>query len=162
MSTFEDIYCSNCKCKTEQALMLSCEHNLCMNCAAKNLNSKTQQLKQYIICDLCGSKTEIDNQTSQEIFSSVFKNLNLDPNLLNTNRCNKYNNNGIDNNNNLYKTENLNQTCNPNYTNKEVFLNHIINFKFLSLINKYNLNFQKCQHLKIYTVQFVVVKQNKL
>ena len=32
----------------------------------------------------------------------------------------------------------------------------------LSLINKYNLNFQKCQHLRIYTVQFVVVKQNKL
>ena len=130
MSTFEDIYCSNCKCKTEQALMLSCEHNLCMNCAAKNLNSKTQQLKQYIICDLCGSKTEIDNQTSHEIFSSVFKNLNLDPNLLNTNRCNKYNNN------NLYKTENLNQTYNPNpnYTNKEIFINSMDNLNNNNLL----------------------------
>ena len=68
MSTFEDIYCSNCKCKTDQALMLSCEHNLCMNCAAKNLNNQNQQPKQYIICDLCGSKTEIDNQTSHEKF----------------------------------------------------------------------------------------------
>ena len=141
MSTFEDIYCSNCKCKTEQALMLSCEHNLCMNCAAKNLNSKTQQLKQYIICDLCGSKTEIDNQTSQEIFSSVFKNLNLDPNLLNTNRCNKHNNNGgiNSNNNNLYKTENLNQTCNPNYTNKEVFVNSMDNLNNNLLISNSNI-----------------------
>ena len=92
MSTFEDIYCSQCNCKTDQALMLSCEHNLCMNCAAKNLNDPSHPSNQYIICDICGSKTEIDNQTSQEIFSSIFKNLNLNPNLLNTTN-NVYNNN---------------------------------------------------------------------
>ena len=128
MSTFEDIYCSNCKCKTEQALMLSCEHNLCMNCAARNLNDPSRQPKQFIICDLCGSKTEIDHQTSQEIFSSVFKNLNLNPNLLNTNN-NVYNNN-------LYRTENLNmnKTYNPNYTNNEIFLNSMDNINTNNLL----------------------------
>ena len=142
MATFEDIYCSNCKCKTEQALMLSCEHNLCMNCAAKNLNEPSQQPKQFIICDLCGSKTEIDNQTTQEIFSSVFKNLNLNPNLLNSN-------NNIYNNNNLNRTENLNlnQTYNPNYTNNEIFLNSMDNMNNINnllisnsnIINRKNL-----------------------
>ena len=103
--------------------MLSCEHNLCMNCAAKNLNDPSQQQKQFIICDICGSKTEIDNQTIQEIFASVFKNLNLNPNLLNTN-------NNIYNTGNLNRTENLNLNRtydNPNYTNNEVFLNSMDN-----------------------------------
>ena len=40
MSTFEDIICSQCNTKIDQALMLSCEHNLCMNCAAKNLSQQ--------------------------------------------------------------------------------------------------------------------------
>ena len=95
MSTFEDIFCSQCNCKTDQALMLSCEHNLCMNCAAKYLsqeNPQTSNSKQYIICDLCGSKTEIDNETSHEILSTVLKNLNLNPNLLNQRINNKQNN----------------------------------------------------------------------
>ena len=95
MSTFEDIFCSQCNCKTDQALMLSCEHNLCMNCAAKYLsqeNPQTSNSKQYIICDLCGSKTEIDNETSHEILSTVLRNLNLNPNLLNQRINNKQNN----------------------------------------------------------------------
>ena len=76
MSTFEDIFCSQCNCKTDQALMLSCEHNLCMNCAAKYLsqdNPQSSNSKQYISCEICGSKTEIDNETSREILSTVFQ-----------------------------------------------------------------------------------------
>ena len=123
MTTFKDIYCFKCNCKTDQALMLSCEHNLCMNCAAKDLNDPSQQNKQYIVCDLCGSKTEIDHQTSQEIFSYVFKNLNLNPYLLNTNN--------INNNNNIRqtfnRTENLNQEYSPNFANNEIFLNSVDN-----------------------------------
>ena len=122
MSTFEDIYCSQCNCKTDQALMLSCEHNLCMNCAAKNLNDPSHPSNQYIICDICGSKTEIDNQTSQEIFSSIFKNLNLNPNLLNTTN-NVYNNN-------LYRTQNINPDYKPNYMNNEIFLNSMDNINY--------------------------------
>ena len=131
MSTFEDIYCSKCNCKTEQALMLSCEHNLCMNCAARNLNESPQQPKQFIICDLCGSKTQIDNQTSQEIFSSVFKNLNLNPNLLNTT-------NDIYNNN-LYRTQNINQNYNPNYNSNEIYLHSMDNINNNILISNSNI-----------------------
>ena len=121
MTTFKDIYCFKCNCKTDQALMLSCEHNLCMNCAAKDLNEPSEQPKQYIICDLCGSKTEIDNQTSQEILSYVFKNLNLNPDLLNS-KNHLYNNKYNTNNNNLYRTENLEQ-YNPNFGNNEILFN---------------------------------------
>ena len=131
MSTFEDIYCSKCNCKTEQALMLSCEHNLCMNCAARNLNESPQQPKQFIICDLCGSKTQIDNQTSQEIFSSVFKNLNLNPNILNTT-------NDIYNNN-LYRTQNINQNYNPNYNSNEIYLHSMDNINNNILISNTNI-----------------------
>ena len=115
MSTFEDIFCSQCSCKTDRALMLSCEHNLCMNCAAKCLSQDNPQLsknKQYIICELCGSKTEIDNETSKEILSTVLKNLNLNPNLLNT-----------DGNINDNFSDNLNQKLSNNISNNEVIIN---------------------------------------
>ena len=129
MSTFDDIFCSQCNCKTDQALMLSCEHNLCMNCAAKYLSKDNPQLsnsKQYIVCNICGSKTEIDNETSREILSSVLKNLNLSPQLLNLN-SNQNNNN---NNNNFY-SENVNPNLNinnsNNMNNNEIILNPMTN-----------------------------------
>lgn len=127
MSTFEDIYCSQCNCKTDQALMLSCEHNLCMNCAAKYLSQENPQLsnnKQYIICELCGSKTEIDNETSREILSTVLKNLNLNPNLLNSSQ-------NINNNN---YSENINPDYSNNMNNNEIIINSMNN-------NKDNNNF---------------------
>ena len=34
----EEIYCSKCHNKTEETLLLSCEHNLCIPCAAENLS----------------------------------------------------------------------------------------------------------------------------
>ena len=129
MSTFDDIFCSQCNCKTDQALMLSCEHNLCMNCAAKYLSKDNPQLsnsKQYIVCNICGSKTEIDNETSREILYSVLKNLNLSPQLLNLN-SNQNNNN---NNNNFY-SENVNPNLNinnsNNMNNNEIILNPMTN-----------------------------------
>ena len=120
MSTFEDIYCSQCNCKTDQALMLSCEHNLCMNCAAKYLsreNPQSSNIRQYIICELCGSKTEIDNQTSKEILSTVLKNLNINPDLINMN-----NNNQNKNDNNLSNNINPNLSLNNAYNN-EIIMN---------------------------------------
>ena len=128
MTTFKDIYCFKCNCKTDQALMLSCEHNLCMNCAAKDLNEPSQQPKQYIVCDLCGSKTEIDHQTSQEIFSYIFKNLNLNPHLLNSNNKIKQNFN---------RTENINGEYSPSFGNNEIFLNSMDNIN--NAINNNNL-----------------------
>ena len=141
MTTTQDIYCSKCSCKTDQALMLSCDHNLCMNCAAKYLNQNSNQFSnpdnQNIICELCGSKTEIDSQTAQEILSTVFKNLNLNFDLLSSNN-NKYNN--------FNKTENLNNE-NQNYLNNEIFLNSMDNINNINnllisnsnIINRKNL-----------------------
>ena len=127
MSSFEDIYCSQCNCKTDQALMLSCDHNLCMNCAAKYLSQENPQLsnnKQYIICNLCGSKTEIDNETSREILSTVLKNLNLNPNLLNSSQ----------NINNNY-SENINPDYSNNMNNNEIIINSMNNNKNNNFLN---------------------------
>ena len=73
----EDIYCTKCNNKTEQALMLSCEHNLCLSCAAKAL--KNQKVKnfyssQYIKCDNCNSLTEIEPDTIKQILSEGYDN----------------------------------------------------------------------------------------
>ena len=128
MSTFDDIFCSQCNCKTDQALMLSCEHNLCMNCAAKYLSKDNPQLsnsKQYIVCEICGSKTEIDNETSREILSSVLKNLNLNPQLLNLNSNQNNNNNNYSEN--INPNLNINNSSNMNMNNNEIILNSMSN-----------------------------------
>ena len=149
MSTFEYIFCSQCNCKTDQALMLSCEHNLCMNCAAKYLsqeNSQLSNIKQYIVCEICGSKTEIDNETSREILTTVLKSLNLNPNLLNEN-SNQMNNldlniqNGMNNKELIINSNNNNNLSNgflePNNNNfdnnKHLYItnSNIINQKYL-------------------------------
>ena len=104
MSNLENIFCSKCRCKTDKALMLSCEHNLCMNCAAKYLSHGYQKYlndKQYIACEICGSKTEIDAETSREILLTVLNNLNINPNYINGNNNNSYAMNPINYPNNI-------------------------------------------------------------
>ena len=79
MSNEEEICCSNCGMKCDQTLLLSCDHNLCMNCAANNLvrnESPGMNKTQYIICDICQQKTEIDTNTSKEVLSLGLNRLN--------------------------------------------------------------------------------------
>ena len=117
MPNFDNIYCSQCNCKTEKALMLSCSHNLCMNCAGNYLrqnNPKISNNKQYIICELCGSKTKIDVEISREIISSILKNLNINPNI---NNYNISTNNLIQNRNKDYLTNQLNNINSNSYNN---------------------------------------------
>ena len=79
MSREEEICCSNCGIKCEQALLLSCDHNLRMNCAAGNLirnESPGMSKTQYIICDVCQQKTEIETNTSKEVLSLGLNNIN--------------------------------------------------------------------------------------
>ena len=76
----EEIFCSNCGIKCDQSLMLRCNHNLCMNCAAENLvknESEGINKIQYIICDICQTKTEIDTNTSKEVLSFGLINSNI-------------------------------------------------------------------------------------
>ena len=79
MSKEEEISCSNCGMICDQTLLLSCDHNLCMNCAAANLvrnESPGMNKIQYIICDICQQKTEIDTNTSKEVLSLGLTELN--------------------------------------------------------------------------------------
>ena len=79
MSKEEEISCSNCGIICDQTLLLSCDHNLCMNCAAANLvrnESPGMNKIQYIICDICQQKTEIDTNTSKEVLSLGLTGLN--------------------------------------------------------------------------------------
>lgn len=69
----EEIYCAKCHLQTEETLLLSCDHNLCIQCAADNLSRQEQQgiisKTQIVTCELCNSHTEIDQATAKEILS---------------------------------------------------------------------------------------------
>ncbi len=102
--------------------MLSCSHNLCMNCVGTYLRQKNPIIsnkKQYIICELCGSKTEIDVEISRKIISSIVKNLNINQNKLNHNEYNNNiaTNNLIQNGNKDYLTNQLNIINSNSYNN---------------------------------------------
>ena len=67
--------CSKCTNVVETALMLQCNHNLCLTCACVNflreekkysalkLNAKYNSVK----CDICGQVTSIDSETADQI-----------------------------------------------------------------------------------------------
>ena len=128
----EDISCSICGKKEEQSLVLSCEHNLCMNCAAENLirnEVKGINVMPFVICDICQTKTDIDKNTSKEILSLGLKDYNnkINYNVYSPN-LNSYKNNNINNfdsfssggNNgkNLFSNYNLNSPVNIVYLSK--------------------------------------------
>ena len=99
----EEILCQKCGVKCEESLMLSCDHNLCMNSAAGNL-VRNENLginnTQYVICDICKVKTEIDTNTSKEVLSMGLNNPHKNKNYLD--------NINIDNIDNINKINNLN------------------------------------------------------
>ena len=115
----EEIYCSKCNSRTNQTLVLICDHQLCMNCAAENiiLQEKPGVNDQFVICDLCGAKTNIDTNTSKEILSSV---------LNSNNNNNNFNENDLNKNNfdeNKFNEKNLNSNSlnfvNSSFNNNE-------------------------------------------
>ena len=144
----EEIFCSNCNTKCDQSLMLRCNHNLCMNCASENLirnESEGINKSQYIICDICQTKTEIDTNTSKEILSfglinSKNNNNNIDININNNKDIENnprfytsYNNRNSNNNiNNISPSENL-IYFNTNIIDKE-------NNNFNNIYSKYDIN----------------------
>ena len=113
MSSDEDIFCSSCNRKTDQTLVLSCVHNLCLPCAAKNL--KRQQTKNldnslFILCDICNSYTELDEETANQILS--YDNpKNIYNNDLNNYNVSNINKTPIKNNENYF----IENTDNNNY-----------------------------------------------
>ena len=147
----DDIFCAKCNKSTEETLLLSCQHNLCIPCAAENLSKNNNE--QIIICDICKSQTEIDSETQKEILSfsnqkifennsnlneQINSNLNDQLNaLMNNNNNNNLINNNIDNDFsneqlNLSNFSKINQNSNNN--------NNIVNFTYFNNNNNQNLN----------------------
>ena len=148
MSTEEEIFCSNCGAKCDQSLMLSCDHNLCMNCAADNLvrnESPGINKTQYIICDICNQKTEIDTNTSKEVLSlGLNNNLNInniesnDDNIQHFITSNSLMNSNNNNNYNLKDLTNINDNniSSPIYYNtNNGFNNNDLN----NIFSKYDI-----------------------
>ncbi|CAD8147256.1 unnamed protein product [Paramecium pentaurelia] len=62
----ELLECCKCGAQVDQILSLQCDHNLCLNCAAKAV-SKWGQYTMYppLICQICSSKTQLDPSAVQ-------------------------------------------------------------------------------------------------
>ena len=143
----QDVACSRCGKRSEQSLVLSCDHNLCMNCAAENLirnEVKGINLMPFVICDICQTKTNIDVDTSKEILKlglennndnmnyqniNLEKNYNVNENILNFDAFSTSSNIINTNNNNLnspvnannFNNKNINVNVNQNNKNKSIF-----------------------------------------
>lgn len=105
----EEIYCAICHKPIEETLLLSCEHNLCIACAAENISKqKSVGIKktQLVICDICKSPTEIDNETAKEILS-IAMNVEISTNSINSNNVLYYNNDILNMSSPKYSNVNL-------------------------------------------------------
>ena len=71
----EPSFCSNCNQITDEILMLTCDHNLCLPCSAKTLfkdsmsNLKLSTKYHSIQCEICGNYTALDPSTVDELAS---------------------------------------------------------------------------------------------
>ena len=120
-----------CRFRCDRSLMVLCDHNLCMNCSTENLvHNKSPGINktQYIICDICQTKTEIDTNTSKEVLSLGLNSINK----------NKININDINNNNNYFPNMETNNSIQENYLNNNTS-NTIMNSNTLGNSNLINL-----------------------
>ena len=154
MSNEEDISCSNCGIKCEQTLLLSCDHNLCMNCAASNLVKNElpgMNKTQYIICDICKQKTEIDTNTSKEVLSLGLSGLNKNKIDFEENLNYK-----IEGNNNTFKEyaqNSLMDSNNYNYTSP-------VNLDYLNDMNNNNNLYNLSSKYVITDIKYNLQKNN--
>ena len=156
MSNEEDISCSNCGIKCEQTLLLSCDHNLCMNCAANNLVKNElpgMNKTQYIICDICKQKTEIDTNTSKEVLSLGLSGLNKNKIDLEENL--NYN---IEGNNNTFKEYAQNSLMDSN----NYKYNHTspVNLDYLNDMNNNNNLYNLSSKYEITDIKYNLQKNN--
>ena len=57
-------YCTMCHICPEQFLRLTCEHNLCLNCACDSFENLREEGDIFVfICDICKKETGIDENT---------------------------------------------------------------------------------------------------
>ena len=68
----ERIFCAKCNSLVEETLLLTCEHNLCLPCAAKNLSkvdSKNIHKFKTVVCEICLNQTVLDPYTATELLN---------------------------------------------------------------------------------------------
>ncbi|CAD8096776.1 unnamed protein product [Paramecium sonneborni] len=60
--------CSKCSKVPDDILMLTCAHDLCLDCAAKSFsNQQTKKKNKFFVCDTCLSNTELDSNSIYEL-----------------------------------------------------------------------------------------------
>jgi hypothetical protein len=68
----EKIFCAKCNSLVEETLLLTCEHNLCLPCAARNLFKEEQKnIHKFktVVCEICLNQTVLDPNTANELFA---------------------------------------------------------------------------------------------
>ena len=158
MSNEEDISCSNCGIKCEQTLLLSCDHNLCMNCAASNLVKNElpgMNKTQYIICDICKQKTEIDTNTSKEVLSLGLNGLNKNKIDFEENLNYK-----IEGNNNTFKEYAQNSLMDSNNYNYNYNYTSPVNLDYLNDMNNNNNLYNISSKYDITDIKYNLQKNN--
>ncbi len=74
------VLCAKCNDNPEDILILTCEHNLCLNCAANNLHEQEQKQRNSfstVVCDICRSATVLDPESATELIEIRSRNLIL-------------------------------------------------------------------------------------
>lgn len=77
MSDETNIYCTKCGKNPEDILMLTCDHNLCLVCAAKNLRIQMEKsndinqvsIKKEVQCEVCHKNTELEPASVTELLN---------------------------------------------------------------------------------------------
>lgn len=101
--------CSGCKKESDELLVLSCQHDPCINCVAKQYFSENRmqndfQLHRnndYYLCTICYEETKLDDSTINELkrykkkkiknaHSPMKMNIHLAENSRKSNSCQKY------------------------------------------------------------------------
>ena len=152
MDTF---YCSRCNKETEDALMMGCEHNLCLMCSAQILkaqNIKNTNINQCIKCEICNTFTELDPETVMDIFKRENENLEEQVNYMDANNNQNYNFNNnkgymnieeLNNNGENEESQNKNNKINENKNinnNKNIEDNNNISTSEINIINELSPN----------------------
>ena len=152
MDTF---YCSRCNKETEDALMMGCEHNLCLMCSAQILkaqNIKNTNINQCIKCEICNTFTELDPETVMDIFKRENENLEEQVNYMDANNNQNYNFNNnkgymnieeLNNNGENEESQNKNNKINENKNinnNKNIENNNNISTSEINIINELSPN----------------------
>ena len=155
MSSEEDVFCIICKVQTDETLVLPCNHNFCLSCAAKLLKAqhKTNYFTNQIVkCNICQSISELKAETIKEILENDNENLN-EINIPNYANINKNKNIDINNNANEndyvnIEEENINSENNQSPKKKSqiiknVNLNDNASTSEINIINELNSNNNK-------------------